>query len=852
MSDTEQLEDLLVEWEDRRAGGQQPRLEELCADFPHLLEPLKVLLAELAPLEELIHDTVSSTSSMGAAHAGSVHPLSEVRISYHSASLHTRGGVGELFKARDDALGRDVAVKVIQPQFAGNPDHERRFLWEAEVTSRLDHPGIVPVYTVGRSSDGRPSYSMRFIRGETLMAAITRFHAEEKPGRDATERSLAFRQLLTRFVAVCNTIAYAHSRGIIHRDIKPANIMLGPYGETLVLDWGLAKHVGRQESAAANVEETLTPVAAADTPMTQPGSPVGTLGYMSPEQAAGNWDAMGPASDIYSLGATLYAILTGQAPHQGKSKGDILQKVQRGEFPRPRELKRDTPEALEAICLKTMSLRPDDRYQVANELAADVERWAGDERVQAWNEPWAAKIARYHRRHPKAVWIGSAFMVVLMLSLGVVTYLWGVTNWHRVRSEETLEVFLNLQGKAHDALTDVIRGRTAYPRSIPQPLVYSPPMNIWFEDSVKSYEKLSELYPKYAGLRHKLTLLQLRYYESVRGWDAEFYLKQRRVFLADIRDAKLKAQLEPIIGDELAFWRKARALRPYDGLARRFLAIALSNHGIKGTPQENVALLKEANLLFEPPQDTFDSLAALQNHAFLADQLMRLHRYDEAAKVLQEGKRIGQKALDDSPGHLGLTLYIAGLYFTEGLLRGDQNQIPQAIEAYRHAASLAKQVAREDQQDVVLFRSASRKAALSLYNLSLEVGYAYRPEALEVCREALEASQAYLELDPNDGEVYYFRAVTQYNTAIFTLKKNPTTDVVALLKRACTDMKKAVTSDALGENVAVAWWTEYGLMLRRLAREMQKRPEYRAEASAVLAESAKANQHVESLKAGKP
>jgi len=146
-------------------------------------------------------------------------------------------------------------LKFVKPGRAGDPESLRRFLQEAEVTSRLEHPGVVPIYTRGTDGSGAPCYAMRFIRGATLQDALDAFHAAERPGQDRAERSLALRDLLNRLVSVCNTVAYAHSRGILHRDLKPQNIMLGPYDETLVVDWGLhallVRRLGKDLAVAA-------------------------------------------------------------------------------------------------------------------------------------------------------------------------------------------------------------------------------------------------------------------------------------------------------------------------------------------------------------------------------------------------------------------------------------------------------------------------------------------------------------------------------------------------------------------------------------------------------------------------
>ena len=175
---------------------------------------------------------------------------------------HARGGLGAVFVALDDELHREVALKQILDRHADDPTSRQRFLLEAEITGGLEHPGIVPVYGLGTYADGRPYYAMRFIRGDSLKEAIERFHADEALKRDPGRRSLELRKLLRRFLDVCNAIDYAHSRGVLHRDLKPGNIMVGKYGETLVVDWGLAKATGQVRRRSRPSERTLMPSSA--------------------------------------------------------------------------------------------------------------------------------------------------------------------------------------------------------------------------------------------------------------------------------------------------------------------------------------------------------------------------------------------------------------------------------------------------------------------------------------------------------------------------------------------------------------------------------------------------------------
>lgn len=312
---------------------------------------------------------------------------------------HAKGGLGKVSVAEDLELHREVAFKEIQQRFADDTEARSRFLLEAEITGSLEHPGIVPVYGLGTHPDGRPYYAMRFIRGNSLQQAIDAFFDAEAGVLDSSTKQVEFRKLLRRFIDVCNAMDYAHSRGIIHRDLKPGNVMLGDYGETLVVDWGIAKSIKVRGSLFRSALERLPQLTMAEGSQTMMGVAIGTPQFMSPEQAEGKLNELGPASDIYSLGATLYCLLTGMPAFTSRKLLEIMQQVKSGTFPPPIENNPSLPKALNAICLKAMDRTPALRYASAKELAGDIESWLADEPVIAYSENQWERLSRWVRRN---------------------------------------------------------------------------------------------------------------------------------------------------------------------------------------------------------------------------------------------------------------------------------------------------------------------------------------------------------------------------------------------------------------------------------------------------------------------
>lgn len=434
--------DLLAKWESAQHRGVDLSLEKLCADAPELLPELKEKVAALNSMARMVEtldtqDDVTKRSPPSAAEAGRPKGWSEAPIStysrYQFVKWHAKGGLGEVLVAHDTTLGRDVAIKVVKAAYENDERCKRRFLKEAEVTGRLEHPGVAPVYGIGGSEGGPPCYAMRFIEGETLGEAATRFH-QKLATQSKAESQFQLRQLLSRFVSVCNTIAYSHSREVIHRDLKPANILLGRYGETFVIDWGLAKTLKQSEDSAeeGSAISDDVPISGLDAPLnvdgpalTQHNDIVGTPVYMSPEQATPG-ESVSKSADIYGLGATLYFVLTGQPPVQDVSLGKIIDKVREGRIAKPRAISSAPDAKLEAICLKAMSKRAADRYPSAESLADDLEHWLADEPIAAAQDSFTERAARVARRHR-----GATFSAVIgILIVAIVSSVFAVLlNW---------------------------------------------------------------------------------------------------------------------------------------------------------------------------------------------------------------------------------------------------------------------------------------------------------------------------------------------------------------------------------------------------------------------------------------
>ncbi len=312
---------------------------------------------------------------------------------YRVKGIIAAGGMGVVLEAEDVATRRSVAMKTLRE--ASSAEDTARFIEEAQITAQLEHPNIVPIYEVNVNELDRPFYTMKLVRGESLKQVLQRLEFDGTCAIDQYPLS----ELLVIFLKVCDGIAYAHSKGVVHRDLKPENIMLGEFGETVIMDWGLAKPLAHRVDGAASQENPRTLVTSARRGnaefTTLDGTALGTPQFMSPEQASGSSHRVDGRADVYGLGAILYNILTLQPPVTGKDQAEILERVVNGRITPPDEavLGRKLPHLpvgrlpgeLVKGCMKALSLKVEDRQTSVRELQAEVRAYLAPGGLPGWS-----------------------------------------------------------------------------------------------------------------------------------------------------------------------------------------------------------------------------------------------------------------------------------------------------------------------------------------------------------------------------------------------------------------------------------------------------------------------------------
>ncbi len=460
------IDELLSVWEERQEQGVPITPEELCRNCPDLLNEVRWHIRALEAVESCFGTAENDAAATdGVQQALPPDPLREgpVRVSteYRIERLHASGGLGHVFLATDPILNRKVAIKF--PRSGRITAEQRvRFEREARITARLDHPGIVPVHSLKQDDPRRPCYVMQFVEGPTLQEAVEQLH-QTAPGTKTANfyHSLPVRKLLTSFVSLCNIVAYAHGQKVIHRDIKPGNVMLGPFGETLLLDWGLAKVLGEWE-APPEAESNEAPrgqrmSSPASSSSTRTGSAMGTPAFASPEQLLGKTAEVDERSDVFSLGATLFFLLTGQIHVDLNSPSEQLVQASGGRSATPRDRVPAVPARLNAICRHAMANDPGQRYPGVSELTADLERYLGGEAVSVHRDAWPVRLGRWLRRRPvfAAATGATVLMAIVAGSLG--SLLLGSKNRELSQSNSRLVVAMDESRAANQQALEALR-----------------------------------------------------------------------------------------------------------------------------------------------------------------------------------------------------------------------------------------------------------------------------------------------------------------------------------------------------------------------------------------------------------
>jgi serine/threonine-protein kinase len=758
----------------------------------------RVLLREIQPGEE-------PSPVLGPAPA-------DPTLRYRIDGEIGRGGMGAVLKGRDPDLNREVALKVLRDEYRDQPEMVRRFVEEAQIGGQLQHPGVVPIYELGTMADRRPFFSMKLVKGRTLAQILADRRAAgvggplagsstegggagDAPSADAADQARPTTDvghLLVIFEAICQTVAYAHARGVIHRDLKPSNVMVGSFGEVQVMDWGLAKVLPRgvvdDPAAGLEREQTVIATARGDTDASRAGSVMGTPAYMSPEQARGEVDLIDERSDVFALGSILCELLTGSPAFTGRTAGEIQAKAARGDltealgrleavWPAPSLASRSAPDSrpaddLLALCRDCLAPEPAARPRDAGAVAARVAAYrAGvQDRLRRAELAQAAAEARAAEERRKRRWqLGLAASVAGFMLLGAA----GLATFASV-----------LEGKNRDlatanaaltrANTDLTLQRSRAEAREQQAIDAVKR----FRDAVADNPELKNN-PALENLRKTLLKEPLAFFKTLRDQlqadhdtrpealqrlaEAAFDLGSLTDDIGNKQDA-LRAHREA-----LAIWERLAAENPTVTQFQSGLARSHNNVGVllkeTGRPDDALASYTRAveiqeRLAAENPTVTQFQSDLARSHNNIGNMLSATGRPDDALASFTRALEIQERLAAENPAVTHFQGDLARSHNNIGLLLRATGRPADALASYTRALEIFERLAAEN-PTVTQFQS---DLARSHHNIGLLQSETGRPDdALASYTRAVEIQERLAAENPT---------VTQFQSDLATSHNN--------------------------------------------------------------------------------
>jgi eukaryotic-like serine/threonine-protein kinase len=759
-----------------------------------------------------------------------------------------RGGVGTVSLVRDTRLRRIVAFKEIRDDRLHLSSIRERFVFEAEVTGALEHPGIPPVYDLGQHADGKPFYSMRFVEGKNLAVWIKTFHARSDLKWNG-EGLLEMRRLLRRFLAVCDTMQYAHDRGVIHRDLKPSNILLGDYGETMVIDWGMARVVGPVGTSKEMGQEAETviglsldtapipgaPLDEGEFPVvetrpdrdaaflpedfsdrgqdTSPGKFGGTPEYASPEQASMGQKPVARPSDIYSLCAVLFHVVTGRPAVEGTSVEMVLA-VQKGGLPGPRDVAAEVPEGLDRIVRQGMSSDPSDRFGEVRELRANLANWLGEQEA-AERDVVLRQVAE--RRYD-----------VAMRAFGKLVF----------EVQDELEKLPAAGPVRKRVLTDVV--------SAIRELSETSGQGSGTRLEATGLLRLGDLLLNFDGQALKARDLYRRAHETLERLaqespgDAEAG-RDVSVSYNKLGDVTLRlGQAEQALGyyrQGLEIGERLAQGSPGDAQAQRDVSVSYNKLGDVtlqlGEAEEALGYFKQGleireRLAKESPGDAQAQRDVSVSYNKLGDVTLQLGEAEEALGYYQQGLEIRERLAQGSPGDAQAQRDVSVSYNKLGDVTLQLGEAEEALGYFKQGLEIRERLAKESPGDA----QAQRDVSVSynkLGDVTLQLGEA--EEALGYYRKDLEIAERLARESPGDAQAQRDVSISYEKLALVLKEQNRYGDAIQYAEKALGVSRKlaeAAENDASAQRTTMIHRRQFGQLRQLNAQYAEAIVEYRA------------------------